>query len=375
MEQSRPTDHRFMARALELAARARGLTSPNPMVGAVVERDGEIVGEGYHRRAGDNHAEIEALAEAGERARGATLYVTLEPCVHQGRTPPCVPSVPAAGISRVVIAARDPNPKVGGRGIEALRAAGCQVTLGVMESEARTLNRPFFTYMIERRPMVTLKAAVTLDGKIAAWDRNSRWITGEAARLEAHWMRARSDATVVGIGTVLQDDPRLSVRLAEPWPREPYRVVVDSACRTPPGARVLNSGNPDRAVIATTEAAPAGRVAALEARGARVVRLPSRDGRVDLQALTFCLAGLEVMALLLEGGSELNAGFLEAGLVDRVALFFAPVILGGARAPTPVGGRGGRSLKEAFRLSSVTTRAVGDDILIEGEIDRGMRSV
>ncbi len=373
MDQPSSVDRHFMARALELAARARGLTSPNPMVGAVVVRDGEIVGEGYHSRAGEKHAEIEALAAAGEEARGATLYVNLEPCVHHGRTPPCVPPILAAGIGCVVAAVGDPNPKVSGRGIEALGRAGCRTILGVMEEEARALNRQFFTYILERRPLVTLKAAMSLDGKIAGWDRSSRWITGGPARLEAHRLRAYSDAVAVGIGTVLQDDPELSVRLPEPWPREPYRVVVDSACRTPLDAKLFSSGSPGRTLIATTEAAPAERVGALEARGARVARLPSRDGRVDLQALAALLADLEVTALLLEGGSELNAGFLEAGLVDRVALFFAPVILGGARAPTTVGGHG-RSLKEAFRLSGITARQVGDDILVEGEIEREMRS-
>lgn len=367
-------DRHYLARALELAARARGLTSPNPLVGAVVVRNGKIMGEGYHHRAGDNHAEVEALHAAGERARGATLYVTLEPCVHHGRTPPCVPSILAAGICRVVISIRDPNPKVAGRGIEALRKAGCEVTLGVMEEEARALNRQFFTYMLEHRPFVTLKAAMTLDGKIAAWDRSSRWITGEMSRREAHRMRAESDAVVVGIGTVLQDDPELSVRLSEPWPREPYRVVVDSSCRTPVEAKLLSSGAPDRTLIATTGAAPDERVAALEARGARVVRLPSRDGRVDLQALAAHLADREMTALLLEGGSELSAAFLEDGLVDRVALFFAPMIVGGAHAPTAVGGHG-RSLKEAFRLREITSRPIGDDILIEGELERGMGNV
>jgi len=364
-----PDDRAFMARALELASRARGLTSPNPLVGAVVARDGVAVGEGYHREAGAAHAEIEALRAAGAGARGATLYVNLEPCVHHGRTGPCVPELLAAGIRRVVVATPDPNPKVNGRGIAALSASGLEVAVGLLESEAQDLNRPFFTYVTERRPFVTLKAAISLDGKLAAWDRTSRWITGEPARREAHRLRSRADAIAVGIGTVLADDPVLTVRLPEPWPREPLRVVADSRARTPLTARVLAAGRAERTVIATTNLAPPDRVRALEERGATVLSLPSRDGRVDLPVLAEVLAQREVTALLLEGGGELNWAFLEAGLVDRVALFAAPLVLGGAQAPGLVGGAG-RSLKEAFRLARLTLRQVGDDFLIEGDIER-----
>lgn len=368
MADTETLDSGFISRALSLAARARGLTSPNPLVGAVLV-NGEVVGEGFHRRAGAAHAEAEALAAAGARARGATLYVSLEPCVHHGRTPPCVPAILEAGVRRVVVAVQDPNPLVNGRGIDALRQAGCEVQVGCMEAEARSLNRAFFVYMIERRPLVTVKAAMTLDGKIAAWDGSSRWITGEAARLEVHRMRSESDAVAVGIGTVLRDDPELTVRLPSSWPREPLRIVVDSRCRIPLDARVLGVGQPERTVIATTAAAPDQRVRALEARGTTLLRLPSRDGRVDLSALLLRLVELEVAALLLEGGGELNAAFLEAGLVDRVRLFVAPVLLGGRQSPGPVGGAG-RALKEAFRLRGVTVRPVGEDLLIEGDLER-----
>lgn len=362
-------DYPFMQRALELASRARGLASPNPLVGAVVVRDGKVVGEGYHREAGAPHAEVEALKAAGGRARGGTLYVTLEPCVHQGRTGPCVPVILGARVRRVVVAVADPNPKVQGRGIVALKTAGVEVAVGILGGEACALNRAFFTFMVERRPLVTLKAALTLDGKIAAWDRTSRWITGEPARQEAHRLRSRVDAIVVGIGTVLADDPLLTVRLPEPWPREPFRVIVDSRARTPLTARVLTAGRPERTLIAVTESAPRDRVGMLEAQGATVLRLPTRDGRADLPALLGTLAEREVVALLLEGGAELNAAFLEAGLVDRVALFMAPLLLGGAGAPSLVGG-GGRSLKEAFRVRGVTVRQVGEDLMIEGDLER-----
>jgi diaminohydroxyphosphoribosylaminopyrimidine deaminase / 5-amino-6-(5-phosphoribosylamino)uracil reductase len=360
-------DARWMARALELAARGRGLTSPNPMVGAVVVAGGEVVGEGFHAGAGGLHAEIIALGSAGARARGATLYVTLEPCNHQGRTPPCAPAVITAGVARVVSAVRDPNPRVPGGGADALCAAGVEVSLGVREDEARDLNRAFFTAMTRLRPHVTLKAAMTLDGKIAAHDGRSRWITGEAARQEAHRLRSEADAVVVGIGTALADDPALDVRLGRPWPREPWRVVVDSRARLPRTARLLSAGTPARALVAVTDAAPAERVAALEATGATVLACKSAGGHVDLVDLAGRLFALDAIAMLVEGGAELNAGFISADLVDRVAVFIAPKLVGGRAAPTPVGGAG-RSLGEAVALTRANGRAVGDDWLIEADV-------
>lgn len=360
-------DTRYMRRALELAAGARGLTSPNPMVGAVIVRDGVVVGEGFHAGAGRPHAEVEALAAAGVRASGATLYVTLEPCSHHGRTPPCAPAVVAANVRRVVAAIGDPNPLVAGRGFEALRAAGLDVSVGVLEREAASLNRAFFTAMARRRPHVTLKAAMTLDGKIADHQGTSQWITGEAARLEAHRLRSEADAVVVGVGTVLADDPRLTVRRETPWPREPLRVVLDGGARTPTGARLIGGGTPACAVIAVSQAAPTQRVRALEATGATVLRLPARDGRVEPSALLAELFAREVRAVLVEGGAEVHAAFLDAGLVDRVAIFVAPRILGGQVARPLVGGAG-RALKDAVRLGELTVRAVGDDLLIEADV-------
>jgi diaminohydroxyphosphoribosylaminopyrimidine deaminase/5-amino-6-(5-phosphoribosylamino)uracil reductase len=358
-----------MRRALELAERAAGLTSPNPMVGAVIVRDGVIVGEGFHAAAGGPHAEIEALAAAGERARGGTLYLTLEPCAHHGRTPPCAPAVIQAGLARVVVAARDPNALVDGRGIEALRASGIAVEVGLLAAEAEALNRAFVTWIREGRPHVTLKTAMTLDGKIADVHGGSRWITGEAARAETHRLRSCSDAIIVGIGTALADDPELTVRLETPWPREPYRVVIDTEARLPAGARMVHAGTPSRAVVAVGPRADAGRVRGLEAAGATVVRCPDSAGRVDLGALLRWLAEREVTAALLEGGGELNAAFLDAGLVDRVVAFVAPVIVGGRAAGTPVEG-GGRALKDALRLWGTTVRRLGDDVVIEGDVER-----
>lgn len=358
-----------MARALALAGQGRGLTSPNPMVGALIVRDGLPVGEGVHRRAGSPHAEVEALKAVGPRAEGACLYVNLEPCVHRGRTPPCVDAILAAGIRRVVVGCLDPNPLVNGRGVERLREAGVEVTVGVREDEARALNRAFFKFIATDRPFVTLKAALTLDGKIAAWDGNSRWITGEEARTEVHRMRAGADAILVGIETVLRDDPELTVRLPDVGPREPLRVVADSRLRTPPDARVLRAGTPGRTVIACVAGAPAEAARALRARGVEVLDCPARDGRVDLDALLAELARRGVVSLLAEGGGELNASLLEAGLVDRVAFFVAPAVLGGRGAPGPVGGSG-RGLKEALRLGPLEVRRVGPDLLIEADLER-----
>jgi diaminohydroxyphosphoribosylaminopyrimidine deaminase/5-amino-6-(5-phosphoribosylamino)uracil reductase len=362
-------DARWMRRALELAEGGRGRTSPNPMVGAVVVSGGRTVGEGFHARAGGPHAEVDALASAGPGARGATLYVTLEPCNHHGRTGPCVDAIVGGGIRRVVAAVADPNPRVEGGGSRALRAAGIAVRMGCLADEARRQNRVFFGAVARGRPHVTLKCAMTLDGKIAAADGSSRWITGEAARREAHRLRSEADAVAVGIGTALADDPLLDVRLTEPWPREPYRVVVDSGARLPVSARVLAAGRPERTLVAVADTAPPDRVAAIAARGASVLTCRARDGRVDLEDLCRRLFGLEVMGLLVEGGSVLAAAFLDAGLVDRVAFFIAPKLLGGAGAPTAVGGPG-RPLDAAARLADAEVRQVGDDWLFEADVRR-----
>jgi diaminohydroxyphosphoribosylaminopyrimidine deaminase/5-amino-6-(5-phosphoribosylamino)uracil reductase len=362
-------DTRWMARALALAARGRGLTSPNPMVGALVVQDGAVIAERFHERAGGPHAEAAALAAAGPRARGATLYVTLEPCNHVGRTPPCVDAILRAGVGRVVAATRDPNPRVTGGGAAALTAAGIEVDLGCLERDARELNHAFFTAIEQQRPHVTAKWAMTLDGKIAAHDRRSRWITGEAARREAHRLRSESDAIVTGIGTVLADDPALTVRLEQPWPREPYRVVVDSRARLPLDAALLRTGTPARVLVAVGEDAPAARVAGLASAGASVLQCKSRDRRVDVADVCARLFALDAIAVLLEAGGELTGAFMQAGLVDRVAVFVAPKLVGGVTAPTPVGGPG-LSLGDAVRLDGLTARPLGDDWLLEGRVAR-----
>jgi len=360
-------DARWMSRALERALEGRGRCNPNPMVGAVVVRDGRAVGEGFHAVAGGPHAEVVALRAAGDLARGATLYVTLEPCNHVGRTPPCVDAVIAAGVRRVVAAVADPNPRVRGNGAAALSKAGIEVLVGCLGERAREDNRAFFTAMERRRPHVTLKWAMTLDGKIAARDGRARWITGPDARLLAHRMRAESDAVMVGIGTALADDPALDVRLDPPWPRQPWRVVVDSRGRLPATARVLGTGDPRRAVVAVTDAAPIESVARLEAAGATVLGCKSHDGRVDPADLLGRLAAMDVNAVLVEGGGGLHGALVDTGLCDRVAVFVAPMLLGGHASPTPLGGRG-LLLPDALRLRSVAVRPLGPDWLLEGDV-------
>lgn len=359
-----------MRRALELAEGGRGLTSPNPMVGAVVvAADGLVVGEGFHRRAGELHAEVEALGAAGPRARGGTLYVTLEPCCHHGRTPPCSPVVVASGVARVVVALVDPNPRVAGSGLAELRHAGIEVTTSVLAAEAARQNRAFLTAMRERRPHVTLKAAMTLDGKIADVHGGARWITGPAARRRAHRLRSEADAIIVGVTTVLRDDPALTVRLDRPWPREPWRIVLDTTGRTPPAARLIAAGRPERSLIAVGTGAPEVAIARLAETGATVRRYPARDGRVDVSAVLADLFGHEVRAVLVEGGGEVHAAFLGAGVVDRVAIFVAPLLVGGAAAPGAVGGAG-RELKSAVRLSEFEVTRYGDDLLLEADVVR-----
>lgn len=358
------SDQDFMRRALELAALARGKTSPNPLVGAVVVKDGVIVGEGYHRKAGTPHAEVIALREAGLRAKGADLYVSLEPCCHYGRTPPCTKAIIEAGIKRVVVACEDPNPLVAGKGIEILRQAGITVDVGVLREEARRLNEVFFKYITTGRPFVTLKAAMSLDGKIATFTGDSKWITGEQARQYAHQMRAEHDAVMVGIGTVLADDPLLTVRLPGE-DRRPLRVIVDSRLRIPLESRIVLTAKEFPTVVAAVRhEGNQGKKKSLEERGVEVWELPADRGRVDLKALLSELGKREVTSVLLEGGATLNASALEAGVVDKFVFFIAPKIIGGSRAPGPVGGNGAKKVEDAWLVSDLEFSRIGEDLMI-----------
>ncbi|MGH7252194.1 MAG: bifunctional diaminohydroxyphosphoribosylaminopyrimidine deaminase/5-amino-6-(5-phosphoribosylamino)uracil reductase RibD [Nitrospiraceae bacterium] len=376
----KPTDldRKYMTLAVRLAAKGRGRTSPNPMVGALVVSGRRIVGEGYHRKPGGPHAEVLALRSAGRRARGATLYVTLEPCHHTSkRTPPCVPTIIESGVRRVVVAMRDPNPLVSGGGVSRLRRAGIRVTVGCLREEAERLNEMYGHWMRTGLPFVIMKAAMTLDGKIAAASGESRWITGEAARRHAHRLRSQVDAVMVGIGTVLRDDPQLTVRLAArrsraPRLRQPLRVVVDSTLRISPAAHALSPGAPTApgsgVVVATTARAPRTRIERLRAKGVPVVVLPAHRGRVSLRACLTRLGRMSITSLLLEGGSELNASALRAGLVNRVLFYVAPMLLGGRDAKGVIGGQAPQRLAGALPVTDLRTQWIGRDLLIEGTL-------
>jgi len=329
-------DRAWMTRALALAEKGRGRTSPNPMVGAVIVKDGEVVGEGFHPQAGEPHAEVFALREAGGRGRGATAYVTLEPCNHHGRTPPCTEALIQAGVSRVVVGATDPNPLVSGRGLDRLSVAGVAVIHGVLADEAHRLNEAFDHWITTRRPFVTLKLATSLDGRIAAGTGKSQWITGAPARARVHQLRAASDAVAVGSRTALTDDPRLTARDVPGTWNPPLRVVIDSTLRVSPYAKAYDAKAPGGALVATAapEDAPAAQV--LAARGVAVWSVPGDDGRIDLAALMTRLGARDpgpVTSLLVEGGGVLAGALLAAGLVDKLVTHVAPVIIGGDGLP------------------------------------------
>lgn len=355
----------MMHRALELAAQGR--TSPNPQVGAVIVRDGQVVGEGFHQRCGGPHAEIEALTAAGEGARGADLYVTLEPCNHQGRTPPCTEAILAAGLARVFIGFDDPDPEVAGGGAARLASAGLEVHRGV---EAARCERFYEAYQIHRRlgrPQVTLKAGMTLDGRVATRTGHSRWITGSEARAEVHRVRHRIDAIMVGLGTVLADDPSLTTRLGDERGHDPVRVILDTEARTPEGAKVIQQSSVAETIIAH---GPAGAAAAsrLARPGVEPIECGLRGGRVDLGELLRRLAARGIVTLLVEGGGEVHWSMLEAGLADRVMFFVAPRLVGGRGAVPVVGGAGAAQMGDAIELEGLSVRHFGPDLLIEGKV-------
>ena len=353
-----------MQRALALAVKAEGDTSPNPMVGCViVDDEGNIVGEGYHHKAGEPHAEVNALAEAKHLAKGATAYVTLEPCAHYGRTGPCCVALARAGIKKVVVACTDPNPQVAGQGIEYLRLQGVEVVTGVCEKEALRLNERFFTWITKERPFITLKYAMTLDGKIATANADSKWITGEAARTFAHRLRRQHDAVLVGIGTVLADDPELTTRMVQG--KNPVRVVLDTKLRISLMATVLNPAA--ETIIFTGMEADEDKVNALNALpNVEVVRLSAEEGKLPIAKVVAALAERGITSLLVEGGSSVHGAFYDAGLADRVYALVAPKIIGGKNALTAVGGEGSEFVAEGWLLEEVEVQKLGTDIMVTG---------
>lgn len=359
-------DERYIRRALELACRALGRTAPNPAVGAVIVRDGVIVGEGFHPVAGEPHAEIFALRQAGIAAQGATLYVTLEPCCHSGRTGPCSTAVIAAGIVRVVAGCRDPNPKVAGGGFAQLEAAGIEVESGILGAECRRLIAPFAKHIRTGLPYVTLKAGMTIDGAVATASGESQWITGAESRFAVHQLRDTHDAIMVGIGTVLADNPRLTTRLPQGGGKNPLRIIVDSTLRTPTPAALLAEAG--QTLILTTAAASTANVERLQAANVEILRVAGTAGAVDLSAAMRQLGERGIQSILLEGGGRLHHGALHAGIVDRLCIFIAPLLLGGSGLPLFCG-HGVTNLKDAFRLRQLHVERYGDDLLLDGELE------
>lgn len=356
-----------MLRALELAARGRYRTSPNPPVGAVLMRSGEVVGEGYHAAAGEAHAEVVALDQAGELGRGATLWVTLEPCCSRGRTGPCTERLLAAGVAEVHAATIDPNPAVSGHGVALLREAGVTVIVGEGESQAKELIREFSVWVSSGRPLVTLKFAMSLDGKVATAGGESQWITSEPARQRAHQLRSEHDAVLVGSGTLLADNPRLNVRDRPAESAQPLRVVVDSRLRSPAESRIFSSpGGP--VVVATVAGTDPGRQEALRQAGAEVMILPAVEGQVSLPDLLQALGARQVTSLLVEGGPTLLGAFAEKRLGDRIAAFVAPLVVGGNGAPGPFGGAGATSLDRSWKARGMRAEPVGPDLLLTAEV-------
>lgn len=361
-------DSAYMSRALELARRGMALAHPNPLVGAVVVQRGRIVGEGFHTYERRTHAEALALARAGARARGATLYVNLEPCCHTGRTGPCTAAILEAGVRRVVTAMADPNPVVSGRGIRQLRRAGVQVEVGVIAADAEELNEAFSHWMLTGRPFVTLKTALTLDGQIASPDRKEKWITSSASRDEVQQIRHASDAILTGVGTVIADHPRMTDRTGLPRRRALLRVVLDSHLRLPLNSKLVKSADGDVLVLTTPEANPR-KAAALARRGVEVVRLGggrSRNGRVPLREAIVELGRRQILSVLIEAGSRLNGAALDAKIVDKMIFFYAPRILGATVAPVALRGGKVQSLAATSELANLRLRRVGPDFVVEG---------
>ncbi len=366
-------DRQFMKMALALARKGTGFTSPNPMVGAVVVKDGKVVGKGYHRKAGAPHAEVEALQDAGPLSRGATLFVTLEPCNHFGRTPPCTRAILDAGIRSVVAAMKDPNPSVAGGGIDFLEENGVKNTVGLLETEARTLNEAYVKYVLTRRPFVTAKCAATLDGRIATRTGDSRWVTGPRARAHVHRMRHAVDAILVGVGTVARDDPRLTTRIPGKKGSHPVRIILDTRLSLPEEAKVLRHGtNSDTFIVIGETYRTAPEVVAKRARiekpGVKVIEAPTQNGEIDLSCLMDRLGALGITSLLIEGGSRILGSAFSSGIVDKIAFFFAPKILTGDDGYPICRGKGPAFMGESLSVHKVRLRRFGEDVMIEGYV-------
>ncbi|WIW71847.1 bifunctional diaminohydroxyphosphoribosylaminopyrimidine deaminase/5-amino-6-(5-phosphoribosylamino)uracil reductase RibD [Anaerosinus gibii] len=359
-------DEIYMREALRIAAYASGRTTPNPLVGAVIVKDNRIVGQGWHRKAGTEHAEIHALHQAGELAKGADIYVTLEPCSHYGKTPPCCQAIIKAGIKRVIVAMTDPNPLVAGNGLKELKAAGIEVVEGVCRDEAEKLNEVFLKWIVHKMPFIVVKTAMTLDGKIATVSGDSKWITNEKSRKFVHQLRDLYDGILVGIGTVLADNPTLTTRL-DHLGKNPVRIIVDSKARIPLDSIVITNKSA-HTILAVTERASQEKIAALLQVGIEVIVTKEKADQVDLSDLLKILAEKNICSILVEGGSRINYSFFVEHLVDKVHCFIAPKIIGGTDAASPIGGKGTFYMKDAYQLNDITTERFDEDILITGYV-------
>ncbi|XOQ36463.1 MAG: Riboflavin biosynthesis protein RibD [Lactococcus sp.] len=359
------TDRDYMQLALNLAELGCGWVNPNPMVGAVIVKENRIIGTGYHHRYGENHAERDAFANCSESAQGATIYVTLTPCCHQGKTPACTDAIIEQGISRVVIGSADPNSLVGDKSLAILRQAGIIVETGVLTAECDALNPVFFHYIQTKKPYVVMKYAMTLDGKIATVTGASKWITGEASRARVHQDRHRYAGIMVGVGTIFSDDPALTCRL--PNGHNPTRIICDTTLRTPLTAQVVQTAQTVPTIIASCSDDTA-RIAAFEQAGCELLIVPKHQQHLDLQALMTLLGERNIDSILLEGGQTLNGSALEAGIVQRIQTYIAPKVFGGDTAKSPIGGRGIRQPSDAYQLSPPKITSLGDDILLESEV-------
>lgn len=359
-------NEKYMKYALTLARKGAGKVNPNPLVGAVLVKDGKIIGEGYHEFYGGAHAEINALKSASESVEGATLYVTLEPCAHYGKTPPCIEAIIKNKIAQVVIGSLDPNPLVSGKGVLRLEEAGVKVATGVLEEECKKLNEVFMKYIVKKEPFVVLKSAMSLDGKIATVTGESKWITSEEARNGVHQLRNTLSGIMVGVETIIKDDPQLTCRITNG--RNPIVIVVDSKLRIPMTSKILNGES--KVIVATTKQAEQSKVSQLQELGISVFILESHKCRVDLKQLMKQLGRLGIDSILLEGGASLNDSALKAGIVDKVRFYIAPKIIGGENAKTSVGGEGIRRLEDAIQIKDLKIQVIGKDIVLEGYVER-----
>ncbi|MEA1962513.1 MAG: bifunctional diaminohydroxyphosphoribosylaminopyrimidine deaminase/5-amino-6-(5-phosphoribosylamino)uracil reductase RibD [Bacillota bacterium] len=357
-------DEQYMQRTLVLAEKARGRTNPNPMVGAVIVKENQIVGEGYHDKAGTPHAEIHALRDAGEEARGATVYVSLEPCSHFGKTPPCADAIIAAGVRRVVIAMMDPNPKVAGQGIDRLQKADIEVCVGVLEEKANRLNEVFLKHIQTGMPFVALKSAMSMDGKIACESGDSKWITNEESRLYVHTLRNSYDGILAGIGTVLKDDPMLNTRLEGNDVRDPIRIIIDTFLDIPEESQIVKTAEQQRTIVFCGNEADDNKQQNLAKKGIQIIRLSAHNNKVSLEEVLKTLYQLGVCSVLIEGGGEINGDLVRHRLIDKFYLFIGAKIIGGRNSPGPVGGVGIQQMSAAMPMKITDINRYGEDVLL-----------